>query len=64
MRAKVYVSDDKKEIRGNIHGIKRIDRTESGFILTFSNYDGAYRAAQVLMNSGYETVKVLGRSEV
>jgi len=56
---KIYVSDDKKPIRGDLSGIKKIERTSSGMVLHFSDCDKAYRAAQILMNSGYETVKIL-----
>jgi hypothetical protein len=53
----VYVSKEAKKIRGSIHGIKNIEVLHSGFIFTFSNSDRAYHAAQVFMNSGYETVR-------
>lgn len=56
---KVYVSDDRKPIRGSLSGIKKIERTSSGMVLDFRTEDEAYRAAQILMNSGYETVKIL-----
>lgn len=56
---KVYVSNDKKPIAGDISGIKKIERTTDGLILHFDNEDRAYRVAQILMNSGYETVKIL-----
>lgn len=59
MKGKVYVSNDNKPIRGDIHGVRDIEKTPNGMILTFSNRDNAYRVAQILMNSGYETVKVL-----
>lgn len=59
MMRKVYVSNDKKPIRGDISGIKGIERTTDGLILKFDNEDRAYRVAQILMNSGYETVKIL-----
>ena len=59
MRVKVYVSNDDKVINGMIVGIKKIEKTSDGKILTFNDYDNAYRAAQILMNSGYETVKIL-----
>ena len=59
MKKKVYVSNDKKPIRGDISGIKGIERTMDGLILKFDNEDRAYRVAQILMNSGYETVKIL-----
>lgn len=56
---KIYVSDDKKPIQGDLSGIKKIERTSSGMVLNFRTEDEAYRAAQILMNSGYETVKIL-----
>lgn len=56
---KVYVSNDKKPIRGDISGIKGIERTSDGLILRFDSEDRAYRVAQILMTSGYETVRVL-----
>lgn len=56
---KVYVSNDKKPILGMIQGVKKTELHKGGIILTFNNDDNAYRAAQVLMNSGYETVKIL-----
>ena len=56
---KVYVSDDRKEIRGNIKGIKKAVRFQDGILFTFNNDDNAYHAAQVLMNSGYETVRIM-----
>jgi len=56
---KVYVSDDRKEIRGNIKGIKKAERFKSGILFTFNNDDNAYHAAQVFMNSGYETVRIM-----
>ena len=59
MKGKIYVSNDNKPIRGDIKGIKDIEKTPNGMILTFNDRDRAYRVAQVLMNSGYETVKVL-----
>jgi len=59
MRVKVYVSNNDKVINGMIVGIKKIEKTSDGKILTFNDYDNAYRAAQILMNSGYETVKIL-----
>lgn len=58
----VYVSDDKKVIRGNISpfsGIRSIERKESGMVLKFRDDDSAYRVAQLLINSGYETVRIL-----
>ena len=59
MTGNVYISNDNKPIRGDIKGIKDIEKTPNGMILTFNDRDRAYRVAQVLMNSGYETVKVL-----
>ena len=56
---KVYVSNDKKPILGAIRGIKKAEPHKGGVVLVFNNDDNAYRAAQVLMNSGYETVKIL-----
>lgn len=56
---KVYVSNDKKPILGVVRGIKRTEQHKDGVVLIFNNDDNAYRAAQVLMNSGYETVKIL-----
>lgn len=55
----LYVSNDNKPILGDIHGIKSIEKTMNGLILHFSDDDRAYRVAQILMNSGYETVRVL-----
>lgn len=55
----VYISNDNKPIEGNIQGIKSIDETKSGLLLRFDDEDKAYRVAQIFMNSGYETVKVL-----
>lgn len=56
---KVYVSRDKKPIKGELRGIKGIEETTDGLIIDFHDEDSAYRAAQVLMNSGYETVRIL-----
>lgn len=56
---KVYVSNDKKPILGDIAGIKNIERHKTGLLITFNNDDRAYRVAQILMNSGYETVKII-----
>lgn len=56
---KVYISNDNVPIRGNLSGIKKIERTSSGMILSFKDYDKAYRAAQILINSGYITVHIL-----
>jgi len=61
MKVKVYVSNDNKIINGMIVGIKKIEKTSDGKILTFNDYDKAYRAARILMNSGYETVQILGK---
>ena len=61
MKTKVYVSDEKKTVNGPINGIRKIEKKQGGFILSFSDYDHAYRAAQTLMNSGYETVRILGK---
>lgn len=61
MKTKVYVSDDKKKLVGSIIGIKKIERQQGGFLLAFSNYDSAYRAAKVFMNSGFETVRIIGK---
>ena len=59
MRTKVYVSNDSKPIKGDVHGIKDIEKTPNGMLLSFDDKDRAYRVAQILMNSGYETVRVL-----
>jgi len=56
---KVYVSRDKKPIKGELRGIKGIEQTTDGLIIEFHDNDSAYRAAQTLMNSGYETVRIL-----
>ena len=56
---KIYVSNDLKPIRGEIRGIKGIKKMSDGFLMTFKDDDRAYRTAQVLINSGYETVKIL-----
>ena len=61
MKTKVYVSDDKKTLTGSVVGIRKIERQQDGFLLTFSNYDSAYRAAKVFMNSGFETVRIIGK---
>lgn len=58
---KVFVSDDKKQLQGDIRGMRKIERREGGFLITFGNYDSAYKAAKVFMNSGYETVQILGK---
>lgn len=59
MKGKIYVSNDNKPIRGNLFGIRDVERTPNGMILTFKDRDTAYRVAQIFMNSGYETVQVL-----
>lgn len=56
---KVYVSNDDKPILGDIKGVKKIEAAPGGMILSFADYDRAYRAAQTLMNSGYTTVQIL-----
>ena len=61
MKTKVFISDDNKTINGSIVGIKKIEKTTSGKILIFNDYNKAYHAAQVLINSGYETVRILER---
>ena len=58
---KVFISDDKKPLSGDIKAIRKIERREGGFLLSFGNYDSAYKAAKVFMNSGYETVQILGK---
>lgn len=58
---KVFVSDDKKQLQGEIKAIRKIERREGGFLLSFGNYDSAYKAAKVFMNSGFETVQILGK---
>lgn len=58
---KVFVSDDKKQLQGDIRGMRKIERREGGFLITFGNYDSAYKAAKVFMNSGFETVQILGK---
>lgn len=58
---KVFVSDDKKQLQGDIKGMRKIERREGGFLITFGNYDSAYKAAKVFMNSGFETVQILGK---
>lgn len=58
---KVFVSDDKKPLQGEIKAIRKIERREGGFLLSFGNYDSAYKAAKVFMNSGFETVQILGK---
>lgn len=56
---KVYISNDNKPIRGEINRVKKIEGTPGGMILSFADYDSAYRAAQIFMNSGYITVRML-----
>lgn len=43
---KVFVSDDKKQLQGEIKGMRKIERREGGFLITFGNYDSAYKAAK------------------
>ena len=57
---KLYVSNDLKTVNGQISGIKRIEKKQDGFIITFHNEDCMHKAARVLMNSGYETVQKIG----
>lgn len=55
----VYVGDEKKRINGEIHGIKKMHRMKNGFIFEFDSPSKACRSAQVLLESGYETVRVI-----
>lgn len=62
MKVKVYISNDDKIIDGMIFGIKKIEKTSGGKIITFDDYDRAYRAAKVFMHSGFGTVRILGKA--
>lgn len=59
MKVKVYVSDDKKTVNGPVSGIRKVEKKQGGFVITFNDYDHAYRAAKTLINSGYVTVQIL-----
>lgn len=59
---KVFISDEKKPIRGRISNIRHIEKRNGGYILSFGNYDSAYKAAKVFYNSDIETVKILSNS--
>lgn len=55
----VYVGAEDKRIRGNIHGIKKMHRMKNGYIFEFDTVRRACAFAQVLYESGYETVQVI-----
>lgn len=55
----VYVGAEDKRIRGKIHGIKKMYRMKNGFIFEFDTARRACESAQVFLESGYETVRVI-----
>lgn len=62
MKAKynnVYISDDDKKIIGAMNGIKKVHKLKNGFIFEFDTPIRACKSAQVLIESGYETVRVI-----
>lgn len=62
---RIYVSNTDKPVRfGNPQdfiGVE-VEKHKGGFVLTVEDDDRAYRIAQALMNSGYETVQIIGGS--
>lgn len=55
----LYVSKENKRIIGSIHGIKGAHRMLNGYLFTFGTKEQAVRSAQVLIESGYENVRVI-----
>ncbi len=55
----LYVSNDKKRIIGNIHGIKGSHKMLNGYLFMFGTKEQAIRSAQVFIESGYENVRVI-----
>lgn len=55
----IYVSKEDKRIIGSIHGIIGAHRMLNGYLFTFGSKEQAVRSAQVLIESGYENVRVI-----
>ena len=58
-RCTIYVSKENKRITGSIHGIIGAHRMLNGYLFTFGTIEQAVRSAQVLIESGYENVRVV-----
>jgi hypothetical protein len=55
----LYVGAENKRITGSIHGIIKAHRMLNGYLFTFGTKEQAVRSAQVLIESGYENVRVI-----
>lgn len=67
MTTKIYVSNDKHICFDDLEDkdfmrIRKIDKTTGGTLITFNDYDSAYRSAKVFMNKGFETVRILTKT--